>query len=85
MSAFLGPTHVKMYERILYQDTLSQALVDLSAAQGWGYVAREIDDQAPAAVEQPLETIIDAGTIHAWPSEAVARRERRVSLTVCWV
>lgn len=85
MSAFLGPIHVKMYDRILYQDTLSQAFADLSAAQGWGEVAREIDDRAPAAVKQPLETIIDAGNIHAWLSEAVARCERRFALTVCKV
>ena len=82
MSAFLGPIHVKMYDRILYQDTLSQALVDLSATQGWGDVASEVDDQAPAAVKQPLETIIDEGNIHAWLSEAVARCERRFALVV---
>lgn len=86
MSAFLGPVHVKMYDRILYQDEMSGALLDLAAANSWGHnLQKEVDAKAPAASRQPLEAIIDESNIHGWLSEAVARCETRFSLVVCGI
>lgn len=83
MSAFLGPIHIKMYDRILYQDSMAQKILDLAAEKGWGDgIAEEVNAKAPAASRQPLESIIDEGNIHGWLSEAVARCERRFALTV---
>ena len=86
MSAFLGPIHVKMYDRILYQDTMSQAILDMAAKEGWsGDFATDLEDTAPAAVKRPLDTIIDESNIHGWLSEAVAQCEHRFALVVCGV
>ncbi|MDL2253935.1 hypothetical protein LJC49_07680 [Ruminococcaceae bacterium OttesenSCG-928-I18] len=86
MSAFLGPIHLKMYDRILYQDTMSQSILDLVAKEDWsGAFAADLEDTAPAAVKQPLDTIIDKNNIHGWLSEAVALCEHRFALVVCGV
>ncbi|MDL2258978.1 hypothetical protein LJC42_07500 [Eubacteriales bacterium OttesenSCG-928-K08] len=86
MSAFLGPIHMKMYERILYQDSMAQKILDLATEKGWGGdFAKEVKAKAPAASRKPLESIIDEGNIHGWLSEAVAHCERRFALTVSGV
>ena len=86
MSAFLGPIHFKMYDRILYQDTMSQSILDLATKEGWnGAFAKDLDDTAPAAVKQSLDTIIDESNIHGWLSGAVAQCEHRFALVVCGV
>lgn len=86
MSAFLGPIHIKMYDRILYQDSMSQKIMDLAAEKNWGDdFVKEVNTKAPAASRQPLESIVDEGNIHGWLSEAVDRCERRFALTVCSV
>lgn len=78
MSAFLGPIHEKMYRRILYQDRMAQALLDLAVKNGWtGDLQEQADAEAPAASPGPLETLIDQSNIHGWLSEAVAGSERR--------
>lgn len=84
MSAFLGPIHVKMYQRILYQDTMSQAFLELAAKHGWDSgLETHVNSQAPAAPGQPLETIIDQSNIHGWLSNAVMHCEQRFALIVC--
>lgn len=84
MSAFLGPIHVKMYGRVLYQDAVSQAILDLAEESGWASGLQEkVDSQAPAASTAPLEQIIDQSNIHGWLNEAVANCERRFALIVC--
>lgn len=86
MSAFLGPIHVKMYDRILYQDSMAQRILDLAVEKGWGGdFTQEVNAKAPAASRQPLESIIDEGNIHGWLNEAVARCERRFALAVSGV
>lgn len=86
MSAFLGPIHVKMYERILYQDTMSQALLDFAAGKGWAVgLGDKVATQAPAASRQPLEAIIDESNIHGWLSDAVVRCERRFAMIACGI
>ncbi len=83
MSAFLGPIHIKMYERILYQDDMAQKILGLAAEKSWGDdFAKEVNAKAPAASRKPLESIIDESNIHGWLSEAVAHCERRFALTV---
>lgn len=79
MSAFLGPIHVKMYERILYQDKLAQAVMEQSAQNP----VAEVDAKFPPAKDGPLEELIDQGNIHGWLSEAVANCEQRFALAVC--
>lgn len=83
MSAFLGPVHGKMYSRILYQDAMAQAMLELAEKNGWTEGLREqVDTNAPAASPEPLETIIDQSNIHGWLSEAVANSERRFAMIV---
>lgn len=83
MSAFLGPIHLKMYERILYQDDMAQKILDFTMEKGWSNdFEKVVNAKAPAASRKPLENIIDESNIHGWLSEAVARCERRFALTI---
>ncbi|MGC4018437.1 MAG: hypothetical protein QM793_03875 [Muricomes sp.] len=86
MSAFLGPIHVKMYQRILYQDSMSKALLDLAAKNGWADgLQAKVDSEAPAASKEPLENIIDQSNIHGWLSQAVGNSENRFAEVVCGI
>lgn len=83
MSAFLGPVHVKMYGRILYQDEMSKAMLDLAAKNGWGNdIENRVNSEAPEASKEPLENIIDQSNIHGWLSQAVENCEKRFSKVV---
>lgn len=64
MSAFLGPIHFRMYQKIQSQEALTKAIAELAAEKGW-----LSKDEAAAHVKEesrPLEEIIDLSNIHAW-------------------
>lgn len=83
MSAFLGPIHLKMYDRILYQDFLTESILDLAETKGWdGGLRRRVDAKAEPAPRKPLETVIDQSNIHGWLSRKVEAGERRLALAV---
>lgn len=83
MSAFLGPIHIKMYNRVLNQDAMTGALLSLSEERGWAAGLRaEVDKKAPAAKREPLEGLIDGSNIHGWLNKAVQICETRFALVV---
>lgn len=83
MSAFLGPVHIKMYDRILFQDSMSEAFLDKYESKYNDTSIREdVNSLYPAAEKVALETIIDEGNIHGWLSEAVEICEKRFSFIV---
>lgn len=82
MSAFLGPIHHTMYQKILLQDGMSETLLALAEAQGFAPELREqVDAAAPASPNRPLEEIITADNIHGWLARAVSGCETRFALT----
>ena len=75
MSAFLGPIHYWLYNKIIAQKKLTADLAGLAISNGWisedhasEYVARKI----PA-----LEEAIDTGNIHGWLQERINWAETR--------
>lgn len=86
MSAFLGPVHIKMYERILYQDEMGRAILEEGLKSGWSKDLEDnIKEETPEAVKKPLEEIIDQSNIHGWLSHAVANSEKRFAKIVCTI
>lgn len=80
MSLVLGPIHKIMYQRILLQDKMSAALLDLNDKEAWLPELRaSVDHKYPAAEDVALESIIDPGNIHGWLSAAVETSEMRLS------
>lgn len=83
MSAFLGPVHVKMYDRILFQDRMSEAFLEKYEQEYHdGSIREDVEVLYPAAQQVALETIIDESNIHGWLSEAVENCEKRFSFIV---
>ena len=60
MSAFLGPIHSIMYNRIITMQQVINALADLSKAEGWN---ADVDDYV---IEDfpPIEEAVDLSNIH---------------------
>ncbi len=83
MSAFLGPVHEWMYQKIKGQESLVQAIVSLSESEGWNSGLRQEINQKYGEIEQgPLEGIIDESNIHGWLYERVACVENRLAYAV---
>ena len=82
MSAFLGPIHLRMYQRILHQDVFGQSLLNLAQKKEWDISFIE-SVKYPAAENKLLEDIIDQENIHGWLSNAVENCERRFAKIVC--
>ena len=83
MSAFLGPIHIMMYDRILYQDKMTLTLLKLAAEKDPdSRLSDYIDTETPAASKQSLDLIIDESNIHDWLSKAVSICEERFAMTV---
>ena len=73
MSAFLGPIHYRMYEKIMVQEELLRRLADKAVQEGWldsltDYVRDE---------NRPLEEIIDEANIHGWLNDRIESVEKR--------
>ena len=73
MSAFLGPIHSLMYNRIITMQKVVNAIADLSAAEGWNedvdnYVIKEFP---------PIEEVVDLSNIHSSLFNMVEGAERR--------
>lgn len=77
MSAFLGPIHHWLYNKILLQEELTR---DISLfAQENGYIK---EDTYTCADGRPLEEIIDKSYIHGWLQEHIHSAERRYAQLV---
>ena len=73
MSAFLGPIHYRMYEKIMVQEELLRRLADKAVQEGWldsltDYVRDE---------NRPLEEIMDEANMHGWLNDRIESVEKR--------
>ncbi len=81
MSAFVGPIHHIMYDRILLQDQMTETLLTLGEETGDSLSLRaEADATYPAAAKVNLEEVVDPTDIHGWLTGAVELSERRFAL-----
>ncbi|SHL02538.1 hypothetical protein SAMN05216582_13324 [Selenomonas ruminantium] len=79
MSAFLGPIHYWMYDKIRMQEELLQRFARKAEEAGWLDTANDfVYDE-----NRPLEVIIDEANIHGWLSNWIESVEKRYAeLTV---
>lgn len=83
MSAFLGPIHYWLYNKISLQEALVQNILKASAENHWvDGLAQKIDDAYGAPDDRPLEAIIDQSNIHGWLQGRIAQSESRLALAV---
>ena len=72
MSAFLGPIHFWLYNKIGNQEVLTKAIADYALQQKWIANAEKYTKTLP-----PLETVIDEGNIHGWLQAQITDAETR--------
>lgn len=78
MSAFLGPIHFWLYNKIQLQEGLIREIAEMAEEKGWmtdtsSYVNPE---------DRPLEELIDTGNIHGWLQENIHDCEGRYASLV---
>ena len=72
MSAFLGPIHFWLYNKIGRQEALTKKVAGYALKEGWIHDAKQYTKELP-----PLEEVIDVGNIHGWLQEQITDAETR--------
>lgn len=83
MSAFLGPIHHWLFQKIRFQDDLTSAII-YKAADGEKAEALklQLNSRYPELEGGQLEDLIDGGNIHGWLQERISLVENRLAFVV---
>lgn len=81
MSAFLGPIHYKMYNKISLMEELIGALGNTAVRQNWR-TQKQLDDDDIGKELPPLEEVIDLSNIHGSLQGMIDREESRLAALV---
>ncbi|BCJ98789.1 hypothetical protein [Anaerocolumna chitinilytica] len=83
MSAFLGPIHYWVYNKITLQEEFIKDIIKASNDNNWD---TELEDKLSNACgvidNRPLEEIIDGSNIHGWLQSRISVTEGRLSFAV---
>lgn len=83
MSAFLGPIHFWLYNKIKLQNNMVEAVIHYAENKGVCFNLRsKLDNQYGTIDARPLEDQIDTSNIHGWLQECVATVEYRLAYAV---
>ena len=83
MSAFLGPIHYWLYNKIKLQENFIENILDASSKNNWYQdLGNEVEKAYGKADERPLEDIIDQSNIHGWLQEKIAQAELKLAFAV---
>ena len=74
MSEFLGPIHYMMYEKIKFQDKITNFLLDGNT--------KEIDEKIKPVSTDNLENLIDQENIHGWLDSKIDVVENRLAYAI---
>jgi hypothetical protein len=80
MSAFLGPIHIWLFEKIKFQENLNKHLIEMAAVKGYNKEKlAEVDSVCGVLEEGELADLIDGMNIHGWLQERISIVERRLA------
>ncbi|MDR0923740.1 MAG: hypothetical protein LBN31_05265 [Hungatella sp.] len=83
MSAFLGPIHTWLYNKIKFQDAMTDAILDFVEENGCSKDLRTRTGSRYGVLEKGnLEDMIDTANIHGWLQEKVSLVENRLAYVV---
>ena len=83
MSAFLGPIHTWLYNKIKFQDELTKKIMDIVSQKGYEEeLLSRVDNRYGTLEEGELADIIDESNIHGWLQERIAVVENRLAFLV---
>lgn len=81
MSAFLGPIHYWLYNKIRFQEDLSKSILDCAEKNDWD-MDRTLIKKYASSDMKPLEELIDLANIHGWLQERIKAAEERYARLV---
>ena len=74
MSAFLGPIHIWLFEKIKFQENLNKHLIEMAAVKGYNKEKlAEVDSVCGVLEEGELADLIDGMNIHGWIDHSKGR------------
>lgn len=84
MSAFLGPIHHWLYNKVLWHEVLQQDILKLAFEKGFNTDLLESENisRYGAPELRPLEEVIDGGNIHGWLQSKIESLEYRMANTI---
>lgn len=83
MSAFLGPIHHWLYNKIKIQHDIVEDIISLTENKQSNLNIREkLIEQFGDAEMKPLEEVIDVNNIHGWLQKKVSLEENRLAYAV---
>ena len=86
MSAFLGPIHYWLYNKIQLQEELIRDIAAYGEKSGWAvFSEKHLEEKTVNKELRPLNELIDVMNIHGWLQERVQDAEARYALLVTTV
>lgn len=83
MSAFLGPIHYWLYNKIKLQENFIENILDASSQNNWYQgLKNEVEEAYGKPDDRPLEDIIDQNNIHGWLQGKISQAELRLAFVV---
>lgn len=83
MSAFLGPIHYWLYNKVTLQENLIDEIITLAKENNYDSdLSDTLANQFGKPENLPLEEIIDGSNIHGWLQEKIALSEHRLAFSV---
>ena len=83
MSAFLGPIHYWLYNKVQLQEELIREIAEHGEKSGWAVFSEtHLEEKTVNKELRPLNELIDVMNIHGWLQERVQDAEARYALLV---
>lgn len=83
MSAFLGPIHYWLFNKIQIEDKMVASILSLNEEKNYvGALEEKTDSECGMLEKKPLEDMIDESNIHGWLQHKVNIVERRLGFVV---
>ena len=83
MSAFLGPIHYWLYNKIQLQEELIREIVSFGEKSSWKVFSdKKLAEETVNKELRPLNELIDVMNIHGWLQERIQDAESRYALLV---
>jgi len=84
MSAFLGPIHFWLYNKIQIQQELLEEILTLTNDL-FPDLKEELDTQYGVSQTKPLEKVIDQGNIHGWLQSSISQVEYKLANCITYI
>ncbi|WP_019229850.1 hypothetical protein [Sedimentibacter sp. B4] len=81
MSAFLGPIHFWLYNKIKIQNKIVEEILDLSEEKGLN-LRKDLYSEFGDGELKELDQVIDTSNIHGWLQDQIIKVENKLAISV---